>query len=161
MKRMVSFLQKHILRKKVKRAFSRWAEKSENVCGIGIFGSLARGDFNKYSDIDVFVIVKEKKGYQTSLDWYRKINNLLKDFKRDVTVLVYPMRALKLISSWYVLRLAREGILLYDNANIKEIFRDIIKEAKRHRLIEEKIGRHKVWVAKNLRLGETLELKLE
>ncbi|MEW6102723.1 MAG: nucleotidyltransferase domain-containing protein [bacterium] len=32
----------------------------DNVVFIGLFGSRARGDFNKESDIDILIVVKEK-----------------------------------------------------------------------------------------------------
>lgn len=71
-------------------------EKLKEVGGIGIMGSLARGDFNEKSDIDVFVVVRERKEDEdVDRIWEERINGVLSKFKRDVTVIVYSMKGLK------------------------------------------------------------------
>lgn len=135
----------------------------EEAEAIGLFGSLARGDFSpNTSDIDIFVVVKEKgAGFEIDDLWYQKINKALEDFGREVTVLVYSISGLKNISSWYVLRLATEGIIIYDKSGIKNLFAEIIKAAEEAGLVEEEMphGR-KVWAAKGLKFGEVLEVKV-
>jgi predicted nucleotidyltransferase len=129
---------------------------------IGIFGSLARGDFHDRSDIDIFVVVQEKKpGVDVDKLWWDRINEALKDYQRDVTVLVYSIEGLKRIITWYVLRLASEGIFIYDKGGVKELFVRIIKTAKEAGLVERKIGTHKVWTAPKLKLGERLVLEVK
>jgi predicted nucleotidyltransferase len=86
---------------------------------IGIFGSLARGEFTERSDIDVFVVLKSDEG-EASKIWWHRISDALSEFGKDVTVLVYTIAGLKNISNWHVLRLASEGVIIYDkNGEVK------------------------------------------
>ncbi len=125
-------------------------------------GSLARGDFNEKSDIDVFVVVKERRSnYDADRIWWERIKDALSKFRRDVTVITYSVEGLKKISNWYVLRLASEGVLVYDKGGIKELFEKILTTARKAGLVEREIGSHKVWSAPNLKLGERLVLEVE
>jgi predicted nucleotidyltransferase len=146
----------------VQEAILSLGEQLKEVEAIGIMGSLARGDFNEYSDIDVFVIVKERRPcYDADRIWWDRIKEALSKFQRDVTVITYSVRGLKCISNWYVLRLASEGILIYDKGGIRELFEKIIKTAREAGLEEKKIGNHRVWSAKNLKLGQRLVLEVK
>ena len=51
--------------------------------------------------------------------------------------------------------------MLVDRGGVSEILKRIIDTAKKHGLIEVKLGRHKFWKFSNLRTGEHWELKLE
>ena len=144
----------------LKRAIGSLGEKLEEALAIGIMGSLARGDFSERSDIDVFVVV-EKKRSDTDRVWWKRITEVLEGFHRDITVITYSVNGLKKISNWYVLRLASEGILIYDRGKVGEIFRKIIETAHRAGLVERKVGDHRVWSAKHLKLGERLKLEVE
>ncbi|MEW6457028.1 MAG: nucleotidyltransferase domain-containing protein [Acidobacteriota bacterium] len=133
-------------------------EKAE---AIGVFGSLARGkNFTNRSDIDIFVIVKEKKS-DTDQYWYNEIFEVLKGFGRDVTVMVYSLKSLREISNWYVLRLVSEGIIIFDKGNVKELFKEIIQTALDAGLVEEKRGNYKVWTIPFLKPGTSIEIKLK
>jgi len=128
--------------------------------GIGLFGSLACGKFTHKSDIDIFVVV-EKKTTDTDSFWSKKIREILNSFGRDVTVIVYSIKGLKDVNNWYVLRLASEGIIFYDQGNIKELFKKIIKAAKDAGLKEIKRGDSRVWsIDRPLKKGETFEVKV-
>ncbi|MDZ7262311.1 MAG: nucleotidyltransferase domain-containing protein [candidate division KSB1 bacterium] len=131
---------------------------------IGIFGSLARTDFTDRSDIDIFVVVDEVKDQEEETEklWYDRISDLLTELHRDVTVLVYSIKALTKVATWHTIRLASEGILLYDKGKVKNIFEAIVKEAKRVGLVEKKFGRRKVWMmGRALKRGEIIEVTLE
>ncbi len=147
---------------KVREAILSLGEELEEAEAIGICGSLARGDFHERSDIDVFIVVKEKPA-DMDIDriWWDRIREAMQGFERDITVLVYPIKALKKIVTWYVLRLASEGILIYDRAEVESLFKRIVETARKAGLVEREIGTHKVWSTKNLKLSErpTLELK--
>jgi predicted nucleotidyltransferase len=132
----------------------------EEAEAVGIVGSIARGDFTKKSDIDVFVVVKEKKE-DTDGIWWRKISKSLGELGRDVTVIVYSVEGLKRIINWYVLRLASDGIIIYDRGGIKELFGRIIETAHRAGLVEKTIGGYKVWSAEKLNVGEELILEVK
>lgn len=145
---------------KIKRAVLSLGEKLDESEAIGICGSLARGNFTEKSDIDLFVIVKDEVKDKEVL-WWKRLNEALKEFKRDITVIVYTVSGLKRIATWYVLRLASEGILIYDKGKIKELFEKIVKTAKDAGLVEVKVGNQNVWTAPKLKLGEKLRLEVK
>lgn len=146
----------------VEKAILSLGEKLEEAEAVGIMGSLARGDLHKHSDIDVFVVVKERKpDCDVDRIWWNRINKALRKFRRDVTVITYSVNGLRRISNWYVLRLASEGVLIYDKGGIKELFDRIIKTAREAGLVERKIGTRKVWSAENLKPGERLILEVK
>lgn len=129
---------------------------------LGICGSLARGtDFSEHSDIDVFVIVQKKEpGDTTDKRWWQRIQRALEPFGRDVTVLVYSVAGLKAVSNWYVLRLAAEGVLIYDRADIARLLGQIVQAAQQAGLVQEMIGDHLVWTVSPDRAGEPIEVTL-
>ncbi|OGO40530.1 MAG: hypothetical protein A2Z04_05385 [Chloroflexi bacterium RBG_16_57_9] len=141
---------------------SALADQLQNVEALGIFGSLARGsDFSEHSDIDVFVVVREKEPTGTTDErWWQWVKQALEPFDRDVTVLVYSVAGLRAISNWYVLRLATEGVLIYDHADIARLFEEIIQAAHRAGLIQEQIDGCRVWTTRAERAGQPLEVSL-
>lgn len=149
----------------VKEALLALGDELQEAKAVGIFGSLVRGDFSPTSDIDVFVVVKEdgNEGKCLEVDdlWWRRIRNALKKFQRDVTVLVYSTEGLRRISNWYVLRLASDGVLVFDQGGIRELFDKILETARRAGLRQVKRGEHWVWSAPDLKLGEVLELEVK
>jgi len=151
----------HIL-KKVKKAILSLDDELEEAEAVGVFGSLARGkDFSARSDIDIFVIVREKKpGVETDKLWWKRIKRALRELERDVTVLVYTVKGLERISNWYVLRLASEGILVFDKGDIRELFQRITEAAREAGMVEERIGDRQFWVLEGLQLGEVVEVQL-
>lgn len=146
----------------VKEALLALGDELQEAEAVGIFGSLVRGDFSPTSDIDIFVVVKEDERGCLEVDdlWWRRIRDALSKFQRDVTVLVYSTEGLRKISNWYVLRLASDGILVFDQGNIRELFDKILKVAKKAGLRQVKRGKHWVWSAPDLKLGEVLELEV-
>lgn len=133
--------------------------------GIGLFGSLVRGDFHSRSDIDVFIVVSDqegKKGLELDHIWYERIMKVLAPFQRDVTVLIYDFKCLREICNWYVLRLASDGVIIYDKeGKVNELFKKILKAAREAGLVKMIIGDVKVW-AKKLpwKIGERFEVKV-
>jgi len=146
----------------VKEALLSLGAVLQETEAVGIFGSLARGDFSPTSDIDVFVVVRTKgEGIEVDELWWHRISDVLRGFQRDVTVLVYSVEALRKIAGWYVLRLATDGIFVFDEGNIESLFRRIVEAAEKAGLVQVKRGEHWVWSAPNLRLGEVLEFEVE
>jgi hypothetical protein len=147
----------------VKQALLSLGDELREAEGVGICGSLARGyDFGETSDIDVFVVVSEKKpDGETDRLWWRRINQALVDFDRDVTVLVYSLKGLRKISHWYVLRLASEGVLVFDAGKVRALFDQIKRAARQAGLIEEWFEGQRIWKFPDLRLGENREVRLE
>lgn len=146
----------------VKEALLSLGDVLQEAEAVGIFGSLARGDVSPRSDIDVFVVVKKKgKGIEMDELWWHRINDALRKFERDVTVLVYSVQALRKIAGWYVLRLATDGIVVFDQGGIKELFQKMVEAAKKAGLVQVKRGEHWVWSAPHLEVGEVLEFEVE
>ncbi|MFQ6014547.1 MAG: nucleotidyltransferase domain-containing protein, partial [Anaerolineae bacterium] len=123
----------------VKEALLSIGDALQEAEAVGIFGSLARGDFSPRSDIDVFVVVTKKgKGIEVDELWWHRINDVLRKFQRDVTVLVYSTEALRRIAGWDVLRLATDGVFVFDRGNIEELFHKIVEAAKKAGLVQVK-----------------------
>ncbi|MBM4082071.1 MAG: nucleotidyltransferase domain-containing protein, partial [Planctomycetes bacterium] len=85
-----------------------------DVLAVGLFGSLARGDFGDRSDIDVFVITSKELPLEEQHEFYRAFNKLIPQFKRDVTVLVYDLEAVKKVPTWQTLNMLRDARFVYD-----------------------------------------------
>ena len=136
--------------------------KFEELICLGICGSLARGDFNEKSDIDIFIVVEDNKWKKELTEiWYHRLKKILRNYHRGLTVLIYPVKGLKMIATWQVFSLASEGIILYDRGNIKELFEKIIEKTEEWGLVKKKYGRHPVWMFKDIEPGKEIELKLE
>jgi predicted nucleotidyltransferase len=104
----------------------------KDVLAAGLFGSLARGDFNERSDIDIFIITKKELGIKEQDEFYYAFSELRQKFRRDTTVLVYDIESLKKVPSWQTLNMIKDAIFAYDVASVKEIFKDILNEAEKH-----------------------------
>jgi len=104
----------------------------KDVLAAGLFGSLAREDYNERSDIDIFIITKKELGIKEQDEFYYAFSELRRKFKRDTTVLVYDIESLKKVPSWHTLNMIKDAIFAYDIANVKEIFKNILDEAEKH-----------------------------
>ena len=105
------------------------------ILAVGLFGSLARGEFNEKSDIDIFIITDRELTIKEQDELYYVFSKLIPKFRRGVTVLVYDIEGLKRIPSWQTLNLVRDARFIYDKANIREIFRKILEEAEKHGIV--------------------------
>jgi predicted nucleotidyltransferase len=103
----------------------------KDVLAAGLFGSMARGDFNERSDIDVFVVTEKELGIKEQDQFYYAFSELIQRFGRDVTVLVYDVKSLKRVPSWQTLRMVKDAVFAYDAGGVKEIFRKILDEAEK------------------------------
>lgn len=164
LKRMLGFMApRKINLEDVKRRLLARKEFLDEVEGMGICGSLARGDFRDRSDIDVFVIIKEEDD-RPDVDeiWYQKIKELMGNLRRDITVIIYTLEGLKAVPTWHTIRLASEGVIACDKGKVRETFQRIVEKARKAGLVERKIGKKKVWmVNRPLRRGEIIEVKVE
>ena len=154
-------METEVLLRRIKEVLLSLGDGPEQAEAIGICGSLARGkDFGPRSDIDVFVVVKEADlGPETQRMWWGRIQKALDELNRDVTVLVFTRKALGEICTWYVLRLASEGIVLFDKSGVEEFFGRIVQAARDAGLVEEEIEGDRVWTS-GVKYKETLEVKL-
>ncbi|MGB9717253.1 MAG: nucleotidyltransferase family protein [Thermoproteota archaeon] len=104
----------------------------KDVLAAGLFGSLARGDFNERSDIDIFIITEKELEIKEQDKFYYAFSKLRGKFGRDTTVLVYDIRSLRKVPSWQTLNMVRDAIFAYDVANVRDIFKKILDEAEKH-----------------------------
>ena len=114
-------------------------------------------------DIDIFVVIDDKDDTQDIDDiWCKRINKVLRPFERDVTVLVYTIKALKNVCNWYVLRLASDGISIYDGGRVKPLFAEILDAAEKAGLEQREMAGTMVWAPKRkIKMGEVFEVSVE
>lgn len=154
---------KEVTLKGVKRDLLSLGPLLEETEAVGIFGSLARGDFGKKSDIDVFIVLSGNGGgIENDKLWSKRIRGALKKYSRDKTILVYGMTHLRAICNWYVFSLASEGVIVYDKGRVAPLFSQIVAKAKEVGLVRKRYGRHPVWaMGRRLKWGEVIEVSLD
>jgi len=113
------------------RGIALWLDKEE-ILAVGLFGSLARGDFDERSDIDIFVITEKEIPLKEQDELYYAFSELVAKFRRDITVLVYDIKGLKKIPTWQTLNLVKDAHFVYDKVEIKSIFQRILQAAREH-----------------------------
>ena len=114
----------------------------KDLLAVGLFGSMARGNYRERSDIDVFVITEEPLSLEEQHGLYYLYSELIGQFHRDVTVLVYDIKDLKTVPSWQTLNMVKDAQFVYDRAEIEKLFKRILKEAEAHGIMydnEEKV----------------------
>jgi|GEM_PF-925734 len=155
-------LEQRQLLEQVRRALLALGADLGEAAAIGVCGSLVRpGAWHAHSDIDVFVVVEHlTPNGATERLWWRRVRDALDQFNRDVTVLVYSRRGLEAVSNWYVLRLASEGVLVYDRGGIADLFGEIRSAAGRAGLVEDEFDGMRFWTKPRFELGEVFEVQV-
>ncbi len=112
-KKSFDYLSK--IEKKIIRAFVKELREKfgENILSIRLFGSKVRGDFTKDSDIDVFILVREKKGLRdkisdVSSEYFFKSNLPLS----PVVYSLFEYKKNKELGSFFFENVEKEGIIL-------------------------------------------------
>lgn len=121
------------VKEKVRKIAQELGKKE--VLAVGLFGSLTRGDFDERSDIDIFIITEEELPLREQDGLYYTFSELIPEFKRDISVLVYDINGLKKIPTWQTLNLIKDAYFVYDRAEIEEIFKKILQEAQKHGIV--------------------------
>ncbi|MEM2843259.1 MAG: nucleotidyltransferase domain-containing protein [Candidatus Bathyarchaeia archaeon] len=91
---------------KVVKAISRL----EGVIGILLFGSIARGDYDEYSDYDLLIIFKDKSSMWKSWD------NLFKDvssLKMNLHIIPKSLEEFKTANPVFLEELSNHGKILF------------------------------------------------
>jgi len=107
----------------------------KEILALGLFGSLARGDFDERSDIDIFVITEKEIPLKEQDELYYAFSELIPRFRRDITVLVYDIDGLKRIPTWQTLNLVKDACFVYDRVEIEKIFKKILQKAEEHGIV--------------------------
>lgn len=79
----------------------------KEALGIGVCGSVARGQARPSSDIDILIIVDKLKPNAEN-DWYFYLKEYLEPLRRDITVFVRDIAYFTDIKEWETLRLATD-----------------------------------------------------
>ena len=109
--------------------------RKDEILAAGLFGSVARGDFDDKSDIDIFVITGKELSLRQQDELYYDLSEAVNKFGRDVTVLTYDLDGLKKVPTWQTLNLLKDGCFVYDKAEIEKVFKKILEEAEKQGII--------------------------
>ncbi len=133
----------------------------EDTEGVGIVGSLARGDLRPRSDIDILVVEKEDAGHDSSF-WHSTIGKCLRRFDRDVSVLVFTIPVLKKVPDWNTLGLAADAIMVHDEGKVAPVLKRIVDKAHSVGLRRDYSDRWPVFkMNRPLKFGEIIKVELE
>lgn len=76
-----------VMLEEIKKLIINSKESLGEIERVGLCGSMVRGDFSLKSDIDIFIVnpdaVSEREAWLT---WNKKLREMLKVFKRGITV---------------------------------------------------------------------------
>jgi len=113
MKKTVAYLNNK--ERKVIESFVEELRKrlGDNIVSIRLFGSKVRGDFKKNSDIDIFILVKEKREARNEIsdiaaDYFFETNIPLS----PVVYSIFEYKKNKELNSFFVENVEKEGIIL-------------------------------------------------
>lgn len=90
--------------------------RHSSIDAAALYGSVARGDVEKHSDVDLLVVCRSSR----KLGAYSDVQELLQGCLRRLSLTVYSERELKFLRtarSLFLLHLSREAILLFDKNN--------------------------------------------
>jgi len=154
---------------KVKELLLRDGKLLSECEGLGLWGSLVRGDWDpQKSDIDVYVIVSpqanlsEKQWMDLQDRWAERISEILSGIERPVTALVFPLEALRRVSHWDILDMASDSLLLYDKGKVRPLFDRIVAKAKEVGLVRKLYGLIPTWeLGRPIEMGEVLRIEVE
>lgn len=136
-------------------------EVGENLISFVIFGSTARGTAKEFSDMDVFILVKDKEEetFQKYLKIKRKIEGIYPPYFSSIITTPKEIKRNPLI----LLDIIEDGIFLYDRDNILKTYLSLLKNKLKE------LGAKRVWIDENTwywdlkpdwKLGEKVEIKL-
>lgn len=106
------------LNKKEKKVITSFVEEirtklRNEILSIKLFGSKARGDFTKESDVDIFILVKKRRGMRD------KINDIASDYFLNTNIPLSPMvcslyeyKKNRKLGSFFFENIDKEGIIL-------------------------------------------------
>ena len=142
--------QAHIMRR-IKESIGILTRKyPDKIVAVGVFGSLARGDYTDRSDVDILVIVKDwADGMERRYAIYDVIFQII---RTDISLLDIDLEdAEKLLEGEIVLtssmlNVLYDCIIIYDPHNILQRLVDSVKRlVKKWRLVRYRVGRAYGW----------------
>lgn len=145
----------------IKRDILSRGEFLEQFEAVGLCGSIVRENFNQKSDIDIFVIVKDENWKEDlSNILYQHFSRALDKYRRDITIILYPLSCLKQVACWQTLGMVSEGKILFDKGDIAGIFQRIKNKAYEAGLVEERYGNQIIWKIRDPKPGKIVKVEL-
>jgi len=90
----------------------------DKLCGVVLFGSLARGEAGEWSDIDLFVLLRDipwDRDRKTAV--YLALDDIRRKYHRDTTVIERDLSEIKDVDRMLI-DVAADGIILYDRGGL-------------------------------------------
>ncbi|MBS7249909.1 MAG: nucleotidyltransferase domain-containing protein [Candidatus Freyarchaeota archaeon] len=138
-------------------------ELGENLLGLALFGSVARGEGSERSDLDFFVVTRGVKGdrEQRRRRVYHILAPVNRRFRRDVSVYTLEESEVTDVTP-LLINIAHDAVILFDPEGYLEKLFARVREAVRraglvpYRTRDGKIGWKPV---RELEWGERIEVK--
>ncbi|HEY0087857.1 MAG TPA: nucleotidyltransferase domain-containing protein [Candidatus Lokiarchaeia archaeon] len=103
-------------------------KKFEKINSIVLFGSYAKGNFDKRSDIDLCIILKENSDRNNEI----KIHEYILELSKELNVIIEGVYIyLDNLNRWdpsFIINIINEGILIVGFQNYENIFKTYIKK---------------------------------
>jgi len=124
------------------KSFCGLLEEKKYILGILLFGSVAKGgDYNKYSDIDLLVVVPNDRDASTAIDYIHEVKKRLhgqehvlvsKQLPAFISPVVLEEKELKKFRPIY-LDFLDYGIVLFERGGVLTNFMDEMRKIKHKR----------------------------
>jgi len=118
-------------------------KEDKNVLGIAVFGSAAKDESDKYSDVDIYIILK-KLGKFSRINYVKnnvRVDIILSTLKETNAYLDSDKRSLKRITS----DMLADGIIIFDRENT---LKNVIKTAKNNMRQKTKCSKEEILMHK-------------
>ena len=120
-------------------------ELGEEFIGLILFGSFARGEADKHSDVDVYVVLKTLRGMKVRARIYKILSKYL---NRDITLIDSRLEDIRddITVTPLLINIFADGIIIHDRDGILHRFiskgRELIEKAEliRYRTPDGKYG---------------------
>lgn len=136
----------------------------DKLCGIVLFGSLARGEADKRSDIDLFVLLRDtpwNKNRKKSV--YFALDEIRRDYKRDTTVIERDLSEVQDIDRMLI-DVAMDGMIFYDpEGTVNDLLERVRAAVNRTGLVRYRTeeGKYGWKLKRKLRPGGRFSVTLE
>jgi len=138
----------------------------DRLQAVVLFGSHAREEAAKLSDVDFFIVVRglPTDPVERRLDVYDSLTPIVRRFRIDVSVIEMDEREIGKSLTPLLVNIAHEGLILYDkNGRIATFFERLREAVKRAGLVRFRTsdGKYGWRPVRQLQCGEPLVIKVE
>jgi len=117
-------------------------EVRRHILGLALFGSLARGEGNPRSDIDLFILTRGlSRGVERRRILYKALYPAVAKSRRDLTIVDVGVEELKsLRPSSLLLNIAYDAVIIHDPEGIlRRLFKAIKETLRRYGIIRYRL----------------------